>query len=154
MTWKRLLGQSMAVSEGRKGKERVAKGNLFFHLKLQDTSVSFLLTVLSTTNVMPIINDTPNTSLHHWCVSRFAVKLFASFSNRVEDLQQTDWNHLFKKSCLTVRWICILNFEVCHPCSHFSLSQNFVLFWHSKRKFFIIRTFSYNAITNWEYGNI
>ena len=52
----------MAVSEGRKGKERVAKGNLFFHLKLQDTSVSFLLL---TTNVMPIINDTPNTSLHH-----------------------------------------------------------------------------------------
>ena len=62
MTWQRLLAQSMAVLEGRLGKERVAREDLFFHLKPQDISVTFAVTVLSTTNVT--INDTSGYIIH------------------------------------------------------------------------------------------
>ena len=62
MTWQRLLAQSMAVLEGRLGKERVAREDLFFHLKPQDISVTFAVTVLSTTNVT--INDTSGSIIH------------------------------------------------------------------------------------------
>ena len=62
MTWQRLLAQSMAVLEGRLGKERVARGDLFFHLKPQDISVTFVVTVLSTTNVT--INDKSGYIIH------------------------------------------------------------------------------------------
>ena len=60
MTWQRLLAQSMAVLEGRLGKERVAREDFFFHLKPQDISVTFA--VLSTTNVT--INDTSGYIIH------------------------------------------------------------------------------------------
>ena len=62
MTWQRLLAQSMAVLEGRLGKERVAREDLFFHPKPQDISVTFAVTVLSTTNVT--INDTSGYIIH------------------------------------------------------------------------------------------
>jgi len=48
--------------EGRLGKERVAREDLFFHLKPQDISVTFAVTVLSTTNVT--INDTSGYIIH------------------------------------------------------------------------------------------
>ena len=52
----------MAVLEGRLGKERVAREDLFFHLTPQDISVTFAVTVLSTTNVT--INDTSGYIIH------------------------------------------------------------------------------------------
>ena len=62
MTWQRLLAQSMAVLEGGLGKERVAREDLFFHLTPQDISVTFAVTVLSTTNVT--INDKSGYIIH------------------------------------------------------------------------------------------
>ena len=54
----------MAVLEGRLGKERVARGDLFFHLKPQDISVTFVVTVLSTTNNHVTINDKSGYIIH------------------------------------------------------------------------------------------
>ena len=99
MTWQRLLAQSMAVLEGGLGKERVAREDLFFHLTPQDISVTFAVTVLSTTNVT--INDTSGYIIHVYDDLRQDYS--HQSRNRVKDLKQTDGDQFFKKGCFTAR---------------------------------------------------